>query len=104
MAELTLLPKRRTVDGITATRRMRRVLLALLTDAGNLSMSTIARAAGVSGVSVFACLDKLEARGWMTGTFASGPYPRRRFYRLTPEGWGFAHQLLELTPGQGRRG
>ncbi|RCG31924.1 PadR family transcriptional regulator [Sphaerisporangium album] len=96
--------RRHTLDGIRATRAMRRVLLVLLTDAANLGGFTITKAAGVGAGSTYVCLDRLEERAWVTGEFADGPYPRRRFYRLTPAGWKYSHQLLGLIPSEVRRG
>ena len=99
-----MITRRPSMDGITATKSMRRVLLVLLTDAGNISGFTIARTAGMGSGSVYVCLAQLEARSWVTGEFANGPYPRRRFYRLTPDGWTYAHMLLDLKPAEVRRG
>lgn len=95
---------RPTMDGITATRRMRRVLLVLLTDATNITGLTIARTAGMSGPAVYLCLDRLVDRAWITGEFQDGPYPRRRLYRLTADGWTYAHLLLGLDRAEVRRG
>lgn len=96
--------RRPTMDGITATRRMRRVLLVLLTDASNITGLTIALTAGMGGGAVYICLAQLEDRGWVTGEFEDGPYPRRRMYRLTPDGWTYAHLLLGLDRAEARRG
>ena len=95
---------RRTVGKVTASRAMKRVLLTLLTDAGNLGMSTITQAAEIGPGRVMVCLAQLEGEGWVTGEFQAGPYPRRRFYRLTPDGWVNAHELLGLKPAEVRRG
>ncbi|MBO3751560.1 helix-turn-helix transcriptional regulator [Streptosporangiaceae bacterium NEAU-GS5] len=96
--------RRRHIDGVTAHRHMRRVLLALLTDAGNLSLGTISAAAHVSAPRVVVDLAQLETKHWITSEWAPGPPPRRRFYRLTPYGWGRAYELLGLTPSEVRRG
>ena len=95
---------RPVMDGITATQRMRRVLLVLLTDAANISGLTIVRTAGLSVWATWTCLDQLEDRAWITGEFEDGPYPRRRLYRLTPNGWTYAHLLLGLDRSEVRRG
>ena len=67
-------------------RRERRVLLALLTGASNLSGYPLARAAQVSYGYVYVALARLERFGWVTGEWGVGPSPRRRFYQLTPMG------------------
>lgn len=101
---MSLLYTRRTVGKVSASRAMKRVLLVLLTDAANLGGFTITEAAELSSGRVYVCLAQLEAEGWVTGEFEDGPYPRRRFYRLTPDGWVNAHELLGLKPAEVRRG
>ncbi len=91
---------RSTMNGITATRAMRRVLSVLLTDAANLTGATITRAAGISAARAYACLDRLEDHAWV----ASDTQGHRRVYRLTPTGWTDAHRLLCLIPSHVRRG
>ncbi|MFC6080987.1 hypothetical protein [Sphaerisporangium aureirubrum] len=96
--------RRRTLYGIKSTRAMRRVLLVLLTDAANIGGHTIIEAVGVGSRAANICLAQLVSRAWVTGEFTDGSPPQRRFYRLTPDGWSYAHQLLGLTPPEGRRG
>ncbi|TQS30227.1 PadR family transcriptional regulator [Microbispora sp. KK1-11] len=83
---------------------MKRVLLVLLTDAANLSGYTFMHAAEMNSGAVYVCLAQLEAAGWVTSEFEEAPYPRRRFYRLTPDGWNSAHELLGLKRSEARRG
>lgn len=80
-------------------RRDRRVLLALLTGAANLSGWPITRTAQVSAARTYRVLDRLEDAGLVVGEWeARGDgRPRRRFYRLTPQGrqWALAQLGLE---------
>lgn len=87
-----------TTAKVKPTRGVRRVLLVLLTGADNLSGYPIGRAAAISFASVYNALDRLENAGWITGEFEGQPgaRPRRRFYRLTPEGRSLATGLLGL--------
>jgi PadR family transcriptional regulator, regulatory protein PadR len=81
------------------SRRARRVLLALLSDAGNLSGFVIGRAAQTGSGTVYPVLAKLESNGWVTGTWdtvVQSNGGRRRFYRLTDEGRAHALRLLGL--------
>lgn len=82
---------------IRPTRRNKRVLLVLLTGAGNLGESTICHAAGVS-VTAHLILARLESAGWAEhwpeGVYPGGPY--RRIYRLTCQGRAKAAGLLGL--------
>ena len=81
-------------------RRDRRVLVALLTDTENLSGFPLASLAQVSAARVYRVLDLLENAGHVTGRWGEGPAPRRRFYRLTPDGRDWAHGVLGLTPAR----
>lgn len=69
-------------------RRDRRVLLALLTGAPELSGYPLSRAAQVGSGRVYVSLAALEREGWVTSEW--GPPGerghRRRFYSLTPAG------------------
>jgi len=51
-----------------------------------------------SGPTVYGVLDRLEDRNWIEGSWEEqGPSsnrPRRRFYRLTPQGASGLHDLL----------
>jgi PadR family transcriptional regulator, regulatory protein PadR len=63
----------------------------------------IMRATKRSGPTVYGVLDRLEDRNWITGYWEdqdSGTNkPRRRFYRLTPEGLaGVCDLLAERRP------
>jgi DNA-binding PadR family transcriptional regulator len=83
------------------TRRERRILLALLTDADELAIWAIARTARVRSAKVSLCLDWLEdvsavTSGWGAPTSVGGP--RCRYYRLTPDGRRWAYERLGLTP------
>lgn len=58
----------------------------------------IMKAAKRSGPTVYGVLDRLEAMGWIEGSWED-PYPdtgtpRKRFYRLTPSGEAGARDLL----------
>jgi len=88
----------------------RRRLLVLLTDAANIGGGDIWRfAGGSSGEVWFGFLDKLEDAGLVTGEWetprigwsepADSGSPRRRFYRLTPEGRAAAMKALGLKEG-----
>ena len=52
----------------------------------------IVEATGLGGGTIYKTLSRLERRGWITGTWEDPEVaeaekrPRRRFYRLTPEG------------------
>jgi DNA-binding PadR family transcriptional regulator len=77
------------------SRRERRVLLALLSGASNLSGYPVARAAQVGYGKVYVILARLEREGWADSDW--GPetgHGRRRFYRLT--GTGRRHALAML--------
>jgi PadR family transcriptional regulator, regulatory protein PadR len=60
-----------------------------------------------SGPTVYGVLDRLEGCGWITGCWEElGPEesrPRRRFYRLTPEGEAGVRALLEQRRPQALR-
>jgi DNA-binding IclR family transcriptional regulator len=90
---------------IRPTRRARRVLLVLLTGAGNLGHSTIWRNAGGNAAAVYQLLRRLEVTGWVVRvpeqlTPGSGPAIPRLFYQLTPEGREEALAMLHLTEGR----
>lgn len=87
------------VDGVPATKAMRRVLALLITGADRLSGLAISRLSGVGTGSVYVCLDRLEAAGWVVGEWEvrADDAPRRRFYRLTPHGRARAMELLRLS-------
>jgi DNA-binding PadR family transcriptional regulator len=79
-------------------RRERRVLLALLSGAGNLSGYPLGRTAQVGSLTVYRVLDRLEDRYWVIGQWeADKPKgERRRFYTLTPVGRTAVLGLLKL--------
>jgi PadR family transcriptional regulator PadR len=54
------------------------------------------KAVGRSGPTVYGVLDRLEDADWIVGRWddAPEPGPRRRFYRLTPDGYAHAEQIL----------
>jgi PadR family transcriptional regulator len=87
---------------IRPTRRMKRVLLVLLTGAPELSGYPICRAAATGPGSVYPELTRLERAGWVASEWEKGrpPGQRRRFYRLTPYGRRAAFRVLGLIdPG-----
>jgi PadR family transcriptional regulator, regulatory protein PadR len=85
---------------IRVTKRLKRVLLVLLTGAPDLSGYVICRAAGMGSGSIYPELARLERAGWVD-SYREVPDPAgrspRRFYRLTPEGRAAAFPLLGLT-------
>lgn len=91
---------------IRLTRRTRRILAVLLTDATNLSGWPLARLAGVSSGGVYVVLGRLERAGLVAGEWErrDDDKPRRRFYRLTPDGWVWAWDQLGLHPPDRSRG
>lgn len=93
------------------SKRARRIVVVLLTDAANLSGWTLGTYAQVNFGTLYVWLDRLERAGLIAGTWedreciAEGhtDCPRRRFYRLTPEGWVWAWDTLGLQPPDSRR-
>lgn len=80
-------------------RRHRRILLALLSGAGNLSGYPLSRVAQVSSGTVYVVLARLEAAGWAAGEWDPEQTPdggRRRYYHLTLRGRQQAMRLLGL--------
>jgi DNA-binding PadR family transcriptional regulator len=80
-------------------------MLALLTDASNLSGYPLAVAAQVGYGRVYVILARLERSGWVAGDWGTPDArgDRRRFYRLTDEGRAQAMAILKLTedrPGE----
>ncbi|MEV0616126.1 helix-turn-helix transcriptional regulator [Nonomuraea sp. NPDC050404] len=93
------------VDGIPATKAMRRVVALLLTGADRLSGLAIGRLSGVGSAAVYVCLDRLETAGWIVGEWERPEQEDRRgqrFYRLTPRGRDHALDLLRLAERPGR--
>lgn len=90
---------------IRPTRKMRRVLLVLLTGAPELSGYPICRAAATGPGSVYPELSRLEHAGWVAAEWEPGPARpnggRRRFYRLTAYGRHAAYGVLGLTDPEG---
>lgn len=74
------------------------VLEVLLQDSDDLYGLKIAKAAGRPTGSVFPILARLEDCGWVTSEWEAGDPaargPRRRFYRLSPDGLAQSRQLL----------
>jgi len=73
------------------------VLEALLGPDDELYGYQIARNAGRKTGVVHPILDRLEEAGWVESTWereTPGRGPRRRFYRLTPDGLGAARAVL----------
>jgi PadR family transcriptional regulator, regulatory protein PadR len=79
------------------------VLEVLLQDSDDLYGLKIAKAAGRPTGSVFPILARLEDCGWVTSQWEAGDPaargPRRRFYRLSPDGLAQARQLLAQRRG-----
>jgi DNA-binding PadR family transcriptional regulator len=87
---------------VAPTRATRRVLLALLSGASNLSGYPLARAAQVGYGKVYVILARLEREGWADSDW--GPetaHGRRRFYRLTTRGRYYALRTLGLEDDHG---
>lgn len=65
----------------------------------------LAQATNRYGPTVYGVLDRLEDMSWVDGHWVDNPVegkPRRRFYRLTPEGIARARDLLkQRRPGRG---
>ena len=84
---------------VRLTRTNRRRLLVLLADAANTGLSDVWHLAGGSAGQAHVVLAKLEKAGWVASEREipepSGR-PRRRFYRLTPEGRAAAMKALNL--------
>lgn len=84
---------------VRLTRRRRRVLLALLADAADMSGYPLCRAAQVGPGTVYTLLGHLEDAGWVVGEWDTKTTPnggRRRFYRLTGEGRAAVAAALKL--------
>jgi PadR family transcriptional regulator, regulatory protein PadR len=90
---------------IRPTRRVRRVLLVLLTGADELSGYPVSHLAGVNSAWVYVILARLERLGWVASEWQQNPPPRqpgrRRFYRLTRQGRAKAIGLLNLEMPDG---
>lgn len=61
-----------------------------------------------SGPTVYGVLERLEDRGWIVGSWEEQPAdantPRRRYYRLTPNGKALAEQTIaQRRPQPSRR-
>ena len=80
------------------SRRERRVLLALLSGASNLSGYPVGHAAQVGSGRVYITLGRLEALGWVTKRAGEDGTSQgeRRFYSLTPHGRSQVMRLLGL--------
>jgi len=74
------------------------VLEVLLDDKAEHYGLAIARQAGLATGSTFPILARLERIGWATSYWekadAASRGPRRRFYRLTPEGMAGAYAVI----------
>ena len=79
--------------------REKRVLAILLTDALNLSGWKLSELSRTSGARLYPLIDKLEDAGLVAAEWEHATEPRRRFYRLTPEGRAWALTALGLKAG-----
>jgi PadR family transcriptional regulator PadR len=89
---------------IRATRRVRRVLLVLLTGADRLDGWKLKQLTDLTGPGVYSAIDRLEDAGWITGEWEpAASRPRHRYYRLTRSGRAKAIGLLNVKmPAPGR--
>jgi DNA-binding PadR family transcriptional regulator len=82
------------------------VLLAALEDDRELHGWAIMKAVARSGPTVYGVLDRLEDAGWLGGRWENEnpepSRPRRRLYRLTPQGVTSARELLLIRRGSQR--
>lgn len=83
-------------------------VLEILLDGGDdLYGLKIAKAAGRPTGSVFPILARLEGAGWAVSEWETGDAadrgPRRRFYRLSPDGMVRARELVRQRRGEHRR-
>jgi len=96
------------------TMNLLKVLRVLLEDpTGERYGLEVGMAAGLSGGSLYPPLMRLEKAGllvseWEDADPSEAGRPRRRFYRLTPEGVEYARQALQdaqesLTPDRDRK-
>lgn len=81
------------------------VLEVLLDGEVELYGLAIARRAGLATGTVFPILARLERIGWATSYWEDDPAhargPRRRFYRVTPDGLAGARVVLAQRRGRG---
>jgi DNA-binding PadR family transcriptional regulator len=84
------------MNDIRLSDKDKRVLVVLLSDVTNLSGGPLMKLSRTSGPRVYGLLDKLEDAGLVTAEWEVGPEPRRRFYRLTPDGRTWALNALGL--------
>jgi DNA-binding PadR family transcriptional regulator len=85
-----------TMDEIKLSDKDKRVLAVLLSDATNLSAFPLAKLSRTSSGGIYVLLARLERNDLVTSEWQVGPEPRRRFYRLTPEGRTWALDALGL--------
>lgn len=87
-------------SGVRLSAPALRVLRVLIADPREQrSGAEMARKARVGSGTLYPLLLRLEQIGWVTSEWENGDpaqlgRPRRRFYRLTPEGYRQAHAVL----------
>jgi PadR family transcriptional regulator, regulatory protein PadR len=84
------------------------VLAVLVWSPDELHGFALAKAAGRPTGSVYVILSRLEAAGWVDSHWESQNAdqegrPRRRFYKLNPDGLGAARQVLAERGGEKKK-
>lgn len=90
-------PGARGLTRVRLTRGRRRILLALLTGAGNLHGWRLCQAAQVWSGTLYPFLDHLEDAGWVTGTKRQVDGRELRCYDLTDTGRFETFRALRLN-------
>jgi DNA-binding MarR family transcriptional regulator len=85
---------------VLLTRGRRRILLALLSDAGNLYLWQLCQSAQVGTARLCLFIEHLEQAGWLTRERRMADGRAVYCYSLTERGRANAMGTLHLTPGQ----